>query len=153
MKKLKGKKKVEGSFLCEADYSKVSLINKEILERLKDHGVNKNDLDNIGLILEEITLNICKYAYPGDRIGTIEINFSIVKNYLILIFKDKGKQFNPLEYNLSKPIDKNSSLDELRPGGLGIYLVKEMSHRLSYVYKDSTNILTVIFKLSGNFFL
>ena len=59
-------------------------------------------------------------------------------------FKDEGTEYNPLE----KPDpDINLPPEERQIGGLGIFMVKEMTDEISYKREDGKNILTLIFKL------
>ena len=93
------------------------------------------------MILRCWYLNIT--AYP-DKDGTIEAKLEKTENSIIFEFIDNGIKYNPLE----KPDPDITLPPEERPiGGLGIYMVKEMTDEISYKRENNKNILTLIFKI------
>ena len=89
------------------------------------------------IVIDEIVSNIVFYG--NKEHGMFTISTDIKDNELILIFKDNGIRFNPLEQ--SSP-DINKPTRERDVGGLGILIVKKMADYLSYEYRDECNILT-----------
>ena len=59
---------------------------------------------------------------------------------MTIIFKDRGKPFNPL---LVQEPDVNMPLTERKPGGLGVFIVKKLVSETSYTYENGQNILTI----------
>ena len=100
----------------------------------------KNKLD---MCAEEIFANIAFYAYPEEK-GIIEAELIKSKNNIIFEFRDNGKEYNPLK----KPDPDINLPPEERPlGGLGIFMIKEMSDKISYKRENNKNILTLIFNV------
>jgi len=102
---------------------------------------NNKDIIMINTALEEIFVNVAKYAYDDPNIkGTVEVSLSNDKNKVIFVFKDSGKEFNPLE-----KADPNIHLssEEREVGGLGIFMVKKIMDEVRYEYKDGLNVLTL----------
>ena len=100
-----------------------------------------NDITNkINMCAEEIFANVSFYAYP-DGVGDIEITIQQNDNDVLLRFTDSGFGYNPLE----KP-DPDITLppEDREPGGLGIFMTKQMSKEIYYERKDNKNILTLI---------
>ena len=91
------------------------------------------------LIIEELFLNICNYAYEDE--GDIIIQCLIEENPLrtIIIFIDDGIPFNPLEKEDS---DLSLNADEREIGGLGLTIVRKNVDDLEYKYENNQNILT-----------
>lgn len=98
------------------------------------------------LVLEELLVNVFRYAYPREHPGQVTLCCQCDDKELALIIKDQGAAFDPL-----KRSSANTSLDiDQRPvGGLGIHLVKNMVDSLAYERRDGTNILTAVFSLSS----
>lgn len=96
-------------------------------------------INKIDLAVEEIFVNIAHYAYSPD-IGDAWISASFVDNVLTIIFKDNGKEFNPIA---KKDPDITLSAEERNIGGLGIFLTKKFMDNVDYEYKDNLNILTI----------
>ena len=96
-------------------------------------------LNKIDLAIEEIFVNIAHYAY-NPEVGEAWISASFADNVLTVIFKDKGKEFNPIA---KKDPDITLSAEERDIGGLGIFLTKKFMDSVNYEYKNGQNILTI----------
>ena len=95
----------------------------------------------IDLAVEELFVNIAKYAYtPKKGEATIRIAASEVTGEAVIAFRDHGVQYNPL--SRENP-DIHLSSEERPIGGLGIYLVKETMDSMTYEYEEGCNILTI----------
>jgi len=86
--------------------------------------------------LDEAMTNCVMYAYdsPGKD---IEVTASIEDKQLKFVVKDAGVPFNPLEYRAEVS-------DELRPGGLGISMMRTIFDDVQYERKGEKNILKLI---------
>ncbi len=96
-------------------------------------------MNKIDLAIEEIFVNIAHYAY-NPKVGETWISASFTDNVLTVIFKDKGKPFNPIA---KEDPDITLSAEERDIGGLGIFLTKKFMDSVDYEYKDGQNILTI----------
>lgn len=93
------------------------------------------------LVIEEIFVNICNYAYnPEVGSATFCMEFEDNPAAVLMTFIDNGKPYNPLEK--SDP-DTTLDIDEREIGGLGIFLVKKNVDEIAYNYADGKNILTM----------
>ena len=96
-------------------------------------------INKIDLAVEEIFVNIAHYAYKPD-VGEAWISASFIDNVLTIVFKDRGKEFNPIA---KKDPDITLSAEERDIGGLGIFLTKKFMDSVEYEYTDGQNILTI----------
>ena len=98
-------------------------------------------ISKIDLCAEEIFVNISLYAYP-DETGKIEVSIDKYNEKIILEFTDTGFAYNPLE----KP-DPDITLppEQRQPGGLGVYMMKQVTENVSYKRSENKNILTMTF--------
>ena len=98
-------------------------------------------LNQIDLAVEEIFVNIAHYS--GSEDAEIRCGYHIGgdgSSVLTMIFKDRGKPFNPLE----KPDpDLTLSAEERKIGGLGIFLTKKFMDSVEYEFVDKKNCLTI----------
>jgi anti-sigma regulatory factor (Ser/Thr protein kinase) len=93
----------------------------------------------LDLILEEILVNIFRYAYPLGA-GEACVGYAVeAPNTLRIDVCDRGPAFNPLDR--AAP-DLNLSLDDRPIGGLGIFLAQNMAAAVSYRREDGQNILS-----------
>jgi len=110
---------------------------EKIIEFCKNFSNDKKLLFRLELILEEILLNIADYGYTDIK-GDIVISLSDEDKYFILSVTDHGIPFNPVS---QKKPDTNLSIEERKPGGLGIFFIKKFSDSIEYKRKENQNIL------------
>ena len=105
-------------------------------------GLTAADRDQLDLVLEELLVNVARYAYqPGT--GDVEVAYAVESDGKLMVqIADKGRIFNPLE----KDEPDLSGLLEDRPiGGLGIFLVRELVDSLSYRRDQGRNMVSFRF--------
>jgi sigma-B regulation protein RsbU (phosphoserine phosphatase) len=98
-------------------------------------------INKIDLCAEEIFVNIALYAYPL-KTGKVEVCIEKKDNKIVLKFEDTGFAYNPL----TKPDPDITLPPKQRPlGGLGIYMVKQVTESVSYERNVNKNVLTMTF--------
>lgn len=117
----------------------LDFVLSNVFEELEDYKPSMKYKLRLELIIEELFLNICNYAYEDE--GDIIIQCLIEENPLrtIIIFIDDGIPFNPLEKEDS---DLSLNADEREIGGLGLTIVRKNVDDLEYKYENNQNILT-----------
>ena len=106
----------------------------------REAGLPETRIGELDLVIEEIFVNVCRYAYPDGRQGVVTLAYSIpAPGELRVEVADQGAEFNPLA---AAPPDLTLNL-ECRPiGGLGIVLVKTLAPSLAYRRDSGWNRLT-----------
>jgi serine/threonine-protein kinase RsbW len=92
------------------------------------------------LAVEEIAANIITYAYSPAGSGDLECGFAADGKTAEVSLTDWGAAFNPLE---KEDPDLAPELDRREPGGLGIYLARNLAGSCSYRRDGGRNILTI----------
>jgi len=117
--------------------------------KIRDCGCPRETQFKIQLALEEALVNIIHYAYPPEGAGWIEIVCLLEKGgaWLRVEIRDGGCPFNPFERD--KP-DMSASLEKREIGGLGIFLIRQMTEQADYRRENDVNVLTLTFRLSGS---
>ena len=135
-------KKIELQATLENTTELLTILEKE----LEEAGCSMKEQMKISVAVEEIFVNIANYAY-GDSVGNAEIDIDVDndKKSIVILFKDCGTPYNPLEH---EDPDTTLSADEREIGGLGILIVKKSMDEVSYQYKDGKNILTISYTWS-----
>ena len=115
----------------------IELVNRE----LEAHDCSMKTQTQIDIAVEEIYVNIARYAYPA-RVGEAAIRCCVEGDprMAVIRFEDAGIPYNPLERDYP---DTSLSAEEREPGGLGIYMVKKIMDDVIYDYVDGKNILTI----------
>lgn len=103
------------------------------------NGLPQEDLQ-VNFIVEEIFVNIVNYS----KTEFVTVNVEYTPPTLTLEFIDNGIKFNPL---LSEDPSQSDNIDEVKIGGLGIFLTKKIADKLDYHYKDCENHLIIIKKV------
>lgn len=106
--------------------------------------ISQNKIDEsvsftVSLVVEELFTNMVKYT-SGD------------KDVLICLDKKNGElvitltDFGVSAYDITKAdqVDVNKRLEERRPGGLGLHLVKQMMDDIKYEYENRNSKITLI---------
>ena len=127
------------SRIFKADVKELDNLFEYSSTLLEVLGFKKRDIIMINTALEEVFVNVAKYAYEDT--GEVEVTLSNDKNKVTFTFRDSGKPFNPLE---KEDPNITAGSEEREIGGLGIYMVKNIMDETSYEYKDNHNILTLV---------
>jgi anti-sigma regulatory factor (Ser/Thr protein kinase) len=113
----------------------VRVFHEFVRSGAKAVGLAGTDLDKLDLVLEEILVNIARYAYDGGA-GDVEVGYATHSGALLVEIADWGRSFNPLEAALP---DLTASMAERRVGGLGVLLVKKIVGSLGYRREKGQN--------------
>jgi len=98
-----------------------SAVN-HVCERI---GFSQDEVNNITLAVDEACSNIIKHAYCGSTDDFIETTINIYDDRLEVLLRDFGKKANPKKI-------KPRELDDVRPGGLGVHLIKSVMDVVNY---------------------
>lgn len=112
-------------------------VRKFVSDAAKRFGFLEDDVSKIELAVDEACTNIIKHAYRYDPDGKIKITISRLfsddqlKKFVIRIF-DNGLSFDSSTYPLP---DMKEYFKRLKPGGLGIVLMKKLMDEVEYDIK------------------
>ncbi len=104
---------------------------------LSAHGVDRTLRDDVRLVAEEIA---CNAADHGGGHGEMAVRVERSSGVLALEFRDEGRPFDPLSAP-APPL--HADIGERPIGGLGLHLVRELAHSLSYAREEPYNVLRV----------
>ena len=102
--------------------------------------------NSINLALEEAVVNVMKYAYPEDAVGTIVLESRVTASEWTFVITDSGKVFDPTKVN---DADVTLNVEERPIGGLGIFLVRQIMDSITYERVGDFNVLTLVKKLDN----
>ena len=106
-------------------------------------GCNQELTEKLVLAVNEACMNVIQHAYKGDDRG--EIILEILNNDGNLLFRLKDHA-DPVELDTVKPRE----LEDLRPGGLGTYFIREIMDEctMGHLEGGAGNYLEMIKKIS-----
>jgi len=115
-----------------------------VLSNASQVHVPADTLNRIAVVLEEVLMNIIRYAYAEEQRGLIEVGCGLAQEGLFCVtIRDKGKAFNPL---LLHTPDITIGIEERKIGGLGIHLIRQLADNIDYQRSGGWNEVTCCFK-------
>ena len=110
--------------------------------------VDPGDGAQVMIMLDEVASNVIKNAWPGGGEHSFTVELRMLPDGawaggglgFELLATDDGTAFDPTQ---AAPPDLELSLDDREPGGLGLFMVGEMSDRMEYSRAEGCNRLLV----------
>jgi serine/threonine-protein kinase RsbW len=136
--------KCSAASTCDVSVLAISLRNERAeLTRLAvlveqfgaQHHLSDDVVMNVNLVLDEIVANVIRYAHLGGE-DRIDVRLALDRGAVAIDVDDPGVAFNPLD---APPPNLDAPIDERRPGGLGIHIVKSLAETVSYRRADGRN--------------
>lgn len=121
-------------------------IAKFLSDALQQLGMQEDKIFDVNVAVDEACTNIIQNAYSPGEEGTIEIRCEPRNgNKCAVLIKDHGK---PFDQTRAVPVDTTSSLEERKPGGLGLFFIRELVDEIYYEYNGGHETLTMVKSMS-----
>lgn len=93
------------------------------------------------LAVDEALVNVFHYAYASQaHPGSVLCRVKVEANSLTVEIVDEGPPFDPL----ARPDpDTALALEQRQPGGLGIFMIRQLTDEVSYRREEGRNVLTI----------
>lgn len=102
-----------------SDPKRLRMVRERVQEAAEQVGCPKKTISDLVIAVNEACMNIMQHAYKGDKSGEI-----------VLEIQRDGTELEVLLTDYAAPIDRGDiqprELDDIRPGGLGTYFIKEI---------------------------
>ena len=92
-------------------------------------GLNESEVYAVQLAVDEASTNIIEHGYGRECPERIDITCEILEDGLKVVIYDDAAPFNP--ETVPDP-DTDVSLEELKPRGLGVFLMRKMMDEVHY---------------------
>lgn len=110
-------------------------------------GFDECECGQIALALDEALCNVINHGYGRNPGGRIWISVWPLEDDerggVRIRIEDEGRQVDPAEI-------RSRSLDEIRPGGLGVFIMKEIMDRVEYERRPSAGMSLLLEKRLGS---
>lgn len=120
----------------------LSLMRNFAREFLSSHPFTETEIDLMVLGLDEACTNVIRYAYEHDLTQPIELTCEPGNGHIVLRLRDFGKQCDPAKL-CARP------LDQAKPGGLGLHLIRKAFDGVEYSRKETGTELVLTKNLPG----
>jgi anti-anti-sigma factor len=120
------------------ELSELNNVNAVLGRFLQAHSVPKRAAYAISLAIDELVVNVMRYAYVDDDTHTINLDLMIQDDQIVLQIVDDGRPFDP---RTGPQLDLHA--EDRQVGGLGLILVLDMVDALKYQRVDEKNCVEV----------
>jgi sigma-B regulation protein RsbU (phosphoserine phosphatase) len=113
-----------------ASVDQLRRIREAVREAVESCGCGAECAADIVMAVDEACQNVIRHAYCDDPSGAIELEIERCGEDLVISLRDFAPEVDPEKV---RPRD----LDEIRPGGLGTHLIREMVDSADFVRPES----------------
>lgn len=106
----------------------------------EDAGLDERRTGSLMLACEEWFVNCCTHGASGEDDADMQIIPYLCDDSLYVDMIDCGFPFDPLSHPTP---DLDRPLEDADPGGLGLFLIRELINSVSWRRQDDRNILTL----------
>lgn len=116
--------------------SEIRRINAALGDFLAEEGVPDRGIHHVRLVIEELVVNVVRYGYDDQGAHRIDLDVRTEPRRVAVTIEDDGRPFNPKD---APPPPPHHERTGHRTGGLGIFLVKQLTSELSYTRENNRN--------------
>lgn len=110
-------------------YDSLNEIRQFIAEAAQEAGLDPQGVYAMQLAVDEACCNIIDHAYGGEDRGLIDCQVDVRSDGLMVTLIDQGRSFDPAKI---PPPAIGKPLKEVKPRGVGLFLIKKMVDKLEY---------------------
>jgi anti-sigma regulatory factor (Ser/Thr protein kinase) len=126
--------------------SEIARLTQAVDDFARQTRMTDEDRHNVQLILDELVINVIKYAFCDAQPHTIDVRLFLHGHALTMVVSDDGREFDPTQ---APPPDLDRPIDERPIGGLGIHIVRTLSESITYQRAGGRNTITVVRTLTN----
>lgn len=122
------------------DLEGLAAIQRELSALLQREGVDARAVYGCELVLDEWLANIQRHGGAQAQQQPVLITLALQPDAVTLVFEDSAPGFDPVA---AAPLQPAASLEEAKPGGLGLRLIRRTVRHWQHERLDEGNRLTV----------
>ncbi len=117
------------------------LLRHAVRDFVLEAGFGKRQTDAITLAVDEAVGNVIQHAYRGRTDHKLTVVLSAEGGGVAVRVRDHGRPFDPTSRPSPPP-------DELRAGGRGLFLIREIMDELEYGRENGANVFRMSKRLT-----
>lgn len=118
---------------CPAELAQLPALLALVTELCQHEQIDDTTCHDLQLIVEEACVNVMRHAYPAGQAGPLALEARVAQGgdarRVVFTLEDQGRPFDPLSV---APPDTSAAAEDRAPGGLGVHLIRQLSHRQHY---------------------
>ena len=135
---------IDGHRLVVANnFSELGRVSEWVRGFAHERGLAHRLAHGLELAVNEALTNIISYAYGDDAPHDIVVKLDAQAGRIIVEVEDDGVAFNPLKVPVENP---PAGLEQARPTGRGILLMRGFMDELHYRHRGNRNVLTMVLR-------
>lgn len=103
--------------------------------------LGREDRHKLTLIVEELFTNTVTHGHRGDSTAPVQISLEATPAGVQLTYEDSAPPYDPLA--TGRHTDIESTINERRVGGLGVFLAIGLTNGASYRFVDGRNCISL----------
>lgn len=104
-------------------------------------GFSYEDIEDMKVAVAEACNNVVLHAYREEEKGTIDIEFEMFTEELMITVSDRGTSFDYEGVARGLEPHHNKELEDITSGGLGIYLMQALMDHVEVVTERGTRVV------------
>lgn len=104
-------------------------------------GFTYDEIEDLKIATSEACTNAVQHAYKKNEKGEVIIGFGLYNDRLEVMVADSGQSF---DFHSARkeigPYDQNESVEFLREGGLGLYLIETLMDEVRIHHKEGVTV-------------
>jgi len=104
-------------------------------------GFSYDEIEDLKIATSEACTNAVQHAYKKSGKGEVVIGFGLYKDRLEVMVADSGQSF---DFHSARkrigPYEQNESVEFLREGGLGLYLIETLMDEVRIHHKEGVTV-------------
>ena len=125
-----------------ARYSNIPAITNFAAEAAQAAHLDETSVFHCQLALDEAITNVIEHAYGEREDGDLEVTIIIEPGVCTLQIVDWGEPFDP--DSVPEPNLNWSDIDKIKPGGIGLHLMRKLMDEVSFTFSEGVNRLVMV---------
>lgn len=128
----------------KSDPAELTTVREALSTWAAGEGWDEQQIGEIILAVDEALTNVIRHGYSGQPTGEIDVQIATVAAGAA----DEGVEVRIRDYCPSVDLERicGRDLDDVRPGGLGVHLIRAMMEHVEYSHAAGGGMLLVLRK-------
>ncbi len=127
-----------------SDAAVLTGVRRQVRDWAGRHGWSERQVGDVVLAIDEALINVIRHGYGGKPGKTIEFSLRRAEHP----GKGEGLEVRIRDFSTNVNLKEicGRDLDEVRPGGLGVHLIRAMMESVEYTHAEGGGVLLVMRK-------